>query len=460
MALPLFPSVPYGFPIKIKPTFKTIIGKSVSGREVRFPNQPYSLWEMELTFEVLRDQTQNQVPYAPEAGFTDFMQLCQLFLMMYGQLGLFYFDAFWDNSRTNQLIGIGDGSTVTFGFYRTWGEAASNLTEPIGGLNSLSQVQVNGVTVSPSDYNYSANEITFGTAPGVGQPITATFSFFYCCRFLDDIEEFEEFYKDIWQVKSLKIRSIRALYPAPPAPTPPSNGNLAVTLGALTLSATATVPTPPSHGTLAITLGALTLSATATNPVPPPPIHGNLAVTLGALTLSARATNPAPPPPIHGNLEVTLGALTLSATATNPAPPAPSHGSLAITLGTLTLSATATVPPARHGSLAVTLGALTLSATATNPIGVGLANDGQVLILTDSTGYPTNGSGAAGTVWNNGTWISVVPGITPNPSAPAVYFGIESAGGLLALGGGNLPLSDPLNHNQLWNNAGVICISA
>ena len=88
-------------------------------------------------------------------------------------------------------------------------------------------------------------------------------------------------------------------------------------------------------------------------------------------------------------------------------------------------------------------------------------NDGGVLQLTASTGYPTNPTGLSpGALWDNGGVVSVIPGITPNPSAPPVFFGIATPSAFVSIGGGNLPLSRPAaGSNQLWNNGGVVSIA-
>ena len=91
--------------------------------------------------------------------------------------------------------------------------------------------------------------------------------------------------------------------------------------------------------------------------------------------------------------------------------------------------------------------------------GVFLDNNG-VLTLSDTLNYPTSSVGLiAGNVWSNSLIVSVVSGVTPDPSAPPVLFGNVSPGDLLALGGGNLPLTDPGVTLQLWNNSGTVNIS-
>jgi len=90
---------------------------------------------------------------------------------------------------------------------------------------------------------------------------------------------------------------------------------------------------------------------------------------------------------------------------------------------------------------------------------VSFLNDGGVLWISVPSGYPTSPIGLPiGAVWFNGGAISVIPG-GPGTGAP-VYFGAITAAALLSLGGGGLPLSNPHNLNQLWNNGGLISISA
>lgn len=90
---------------------------------------------------------------------------------------------------------------------------------------------------------------------------------------------------------------------------------------------------------------------------------------------------------------------------------------------------------------------------------VDFLNDGGVLWMTSPLNYPTSPVGlAVGAVWYNGGTVAVVPG-GPGTGAP-VFFGSITAAGLLSLGGGGLPTTNPNTANQLWNNGGAISISA
>jgi hypothetical protein len=93
--------------------------------------------------------------------------------------------------------------------------------------------------------------------------------------------------------------------------------------------------------------------------------------------------------------------------------------------------------------------------------GTGLGNNAGVLQVLDTTGWPTSSTGlAAGALWTTSGGANVEPGATPNPAAQPVIYGYVTSGALLALGGGNLPTSDPGNTGQLWNNAGIVCVSS
>jgi hypothetical protein len=99
----------------------------------------------------------------------------------------------------------------------------------------------------------------------------------------------------------------------------------------------------------------------------------------------------------------------------------------------------------------------------------GFGNDGGVLFLpfpplTWQVGPIGLPAGAVYLVPNvlpgNQFAVGIVPGIVPNPLAPPVLFASVTVAGLLSLGGGNLPLSNPgIGTQQLWNNGGLISIA-
>ena len=205
---PIFPTLPAGFPVKVSPVMDTVIGTTKSLREMRVPLQQYPLWDIELTFMELRDQTQNQVPYGPFLLFEQFEALVETWLGMYGQSGIFAFDAPWDDSRANQVIGIIAAGQTVFPVFRTWGSGGIATSTPVGMINTVTSVEINSTVVDPSLYSVGRYNIYFKNPPLAGGTMTITFTFYYLCRFVEDEQDFEEFAKNRWTVPSLKFRSV------------------------------------------------------------------------------------------------------------------------------------------------------------------------------------------------------------------------------------------------------------
>ena len=215
--IPIFPPLPQGFPVKVSAVLDTTLATTKSLREIRVAQQQSPLWDIELLFEELRDQTQNQVPYQPfvlPIVYQEYEELVSTWLSMYGQTGVFAFDCPWDDSRSNQLIGVGDGQTYAFSICRTWGLGAQATTAPVSLVNTVMAVMVNGIVVPSSRYYVNRNTLYFVDAkgffypPAAGLAVTMTFSYYYLCRFIEDEQDFEEFGKNRWTVPSLKFRAV------------------------------------------------------------------------------------------------------------------------------------------------------------------------------------------------------------------------------------------------------------
>jgi Protein of unknown function (DUF2612) len=88
-------------------------------------------------------------------------------------------------------------------------------------------------------------------------------------------------------------------------------------------------------------------------------------------------------------------------------------------------------------------------------------SNGGVLMMFVGNGYPTSPSGLpVGGLYSDSLVVSVAGATTPSGSAPPIFFGEISAAGLLAATGANLPNTNPGVVDQLWNNGGVVSISA
>lgn len=197
------------------PTFSTAIGIHVSGIESRAYRQAFPLWEFQLTYEVLREQTQNETAYAYYSGFTELETISQLFLSCLGSYGEFFYDDPDDDSRSAQSqIYDTDGTTTVWQVYRSWGSTLVSY-EPISGinLNETVNVYLDGVLQNSDTYSV-ANTLngvflTFDSAPAAGKAVTMDFSYYYRCHFIEDMHDYNEFYKNLWELRSCKFRSLK-----------------------------------------------------------------------------------------------------------------------------------------------------------------------------------------------------------------------------------------------------------
>ena len=179
----VFPSLPgLAWSVTKTPTFQTRIQRAVSGRELRALDYPYPLWQFTLVFDFLRDN--------PTAGYDELRTLMGFFLLCRGAFGTFLFRDPSDDQVTGQQIGVGDASTTVFQLQRAIGATlpGGGFLEPVVAPNILSAAYLHGITQSPGNYSVDPNTglVTFSTAPGSGLIITADYSYYFRCRFVDD----------------------------------------------------------------------------------------------------------------------------------------------------------------------------------------------------------------------------------------------------------------------------------
>ena len=202
----VFPKLPgLAWSVTKTPTFQTRIQRAASGRELRALDYPYPLWQFTLVYDFLRD--------APAAGYDELRTLMGFFMLCSGAFGAFLFQDPTDYQVSGQLIGIGDASQSTFQLQRNIGTTlpGGGFSEPIVAPNIVVAVYFNGIRQDPATYSVdpSAGLVAFSTAPGGGQIITADFSYYFRCRFVEDKYDFENFMHQLWQLKKLTFISVR-----------------------------------------------------------------------------------------------------------------------------------------------------------------------------------------------------------------------------------------------------------
>lgn len=189
-----------------KPNFNTQVRVATNNHKVTNSLTPYPIWEFEQTYDYLPDKV---------AGNTDFKTLVGFFLEMGGRFKAWLFKDPSDHAvTTGNMLRLtdfgagGDGVTTEFLLARTLG----GFVEPVGQLDTVAahSVYVNGVLqVAGTDYVFAApNQIVFTVAPGAGLTVTATFEFYFVCRFLDDAQDYENFAYGFWSLGKFAFESV------------------------------------------------------------------------------------------------------------------------------------------------------------------------------------------------------------------------------------------------------------
>ena len=199
------------WPLSKTPTMQTRIQRAVSGRELRAADYPVPLWQFQLTFAVLRDGSDTR-GNGLGSGYNELRSLLALYNACYGAYGTFLFSDPSDSAVAGQPLGAGNASQTTFQLQRTLGVNPS-FTEPIFAVNTISAVYLNGIVQSPSSYSCatglnSNGLVTFAIPPPFGAAVTADFTYFFRCRFVDDSQQFVYFGYQLWQLKKLSFISV------------------------------------------------------------------------------------------------------------------------------------------------------------------------------------------------------------------------------------------------------------
>ena len=196
---PTFPSLAgLGWSMTVIPRFATVAHERASGKSGRRMKMRYPLYEIELTFDLLRSDAIN----------LELQQLLGFFESVQGQAQPFWLAPPGMSTLANQLIGTGDGATTSFPMVRSTGA----FTEPLAGVSNLSAVRVAGVMQTPSSYSLSSGyepSLTFVTAPASGAAINVDGQALWLCRFMDDTLGFEQFAYQLFELKRVKLITVK-----------------------------------------------------------------------------------------------------------------------------------------------------------------------------------------------------------------------------------------------------------
>ncbi len=196
---PTFPVVQtLGCSVHMRPRFVTEEAAHVSGRSTRRPRYAVPLYDIALTYELLR----------ADAAHQELQDIAGFFAAMSGEGTPFWFAPPSLSDLLGQAIGTANGTTTVFPLIRSIGALYS---EPIAGTSGVTAVYVNGVSQT-SGWSVStgyAPAISFAIAPAAGTAITADFNILFLCRFAEDVQDLEEFMAMLFTLRTLKLQTVR-----------------------------------------------------------------------------------------------------------------------------------------------------------------------------------------------------------------------------------------------------------
>ena len=216
-----YPELPgLGYNIVKRPIMSTLGPEdpSPSGDEVLVRQFQNPLWEFELIYEWLYDDATETWGTLTALPDHQYQSLLGFFLQVSGARFLL------KDPTDNQVTDGGlDVTTVAGTKYSQIVRNMGGFKESILAVNGNPVIKVAGVTkVAGTDYTWNPALIGF-TGPGVswdGQyitwitdpgasPVTATFPFYFVCRFKQDSTDFEKFAQSLWLNQKIEIRSTR-----------------------------------------------------------------------------------------------------------------------------------------------------------------------------------------------------------------------------------------------------------
>jgi uncharacterized protein (TIGR02217 family) len=179
---------------EMTPVLSTQVVEAASGVEARAGRRPYPRWRFLVSFEIL------------DGGDPAELQQLLGFFCRHGgarESWLYRHPRF--NTCVNQGLGTAPGGVPAFQLRRAFG----GFSEPVRAPDQVSAVRLDGVMVPRSGWSVSnRGVITFDQAPAAGAAITADFTYFFRCRFLQDESMVSEFSYRLYECQSLDFISV------------------------------------------------------------------------------------------------------------------------------------------------------------------------------------------------------------------------------------------------------------
>ncbi len=183
----------------------TTIQESVSGKRTGIQNWSSPRYSWEVSVSVLPAIA--SMSNAPSSA--DFPSLFGFFNSRGGRFDTFLYQDLDDNTSTAQSLGTGNSSAVKFQLVKTYG----GYVEPVFAPHTVSNVYLDAVALGSSLWSVQGwgstapGVVTFTSAPGSTQAISANFTYYFPVRFDEDIATYNNFMKYLYENKSIKFSS-------------------------------------------------------------------------------------------------------------------------------------------------------------------------------------------------------------------------------------------------------------
>lgn len=178
----------------MRPLFNTKILRAVSLNEFRASFSATPVYQMKLSYDVLRDRTINGTVY------DEFRPLIGFFMARHGRFDSFLYNHPNDNTAVTEEFGTGDGLTANFNLARTLGP----FTERVANVNVLDEIYINGTPTEAFTIS-ATGMVMFDPPPFEDDVLTWSGTYYYRCRFVNDEQEFNQFMDRLWNSKAVEL---------------------------------------------------------------------------------------------------------------------------------------------------------------------------------------------------------------------------------------------------------------
>ncbi|HLJ70629.1 MAG TPA: glycoside hydrolase TIM-barrel-like domain-containing protein [Roseiarcus sp.] len=194
-----FPAlVTLGWSTRVKPRFATQIADRASGRSSRRPLYEAALYDIELTYDLLRG----------DEAHRELQEIAGFFAASGGRREPFWLAPPGLAEVFGQALGTGDGIKTIFPLVRWFG----TYVEPAAATSGVAAVYLDGVLAPSAQYSVTSGygpSIVFAAPPPSGAAIAADFGLLWLCRFSDDALDLDEFMAMLFELRLVKLQMVR-----------------------------------------------------------------------------------------------------------------------------------------------------------------------------------------------------------------------------------------------------------